>query len=443
MVLTDTNANEVIRMLLGNKIRDIRTLQNISQSDLAVGICSQPTISLLESGQQLPPPDILELIAKRLDNHLLAEYATLLRDADGTETLIAKLEVNEPTTLLNALRKHKGRLHPRLILTSVETCEHLYNYKLLDRVKELCELVINNYHEYGIEPDGAYGQLCFYYGSSLLFLPSYRLAIQWLKKAEPCLPKLPDTIVGRYLYNFSYAYSAISQHAKAIWYAHQASEKFISLRDYVGQGKSLALLGVLQGRLGMQDESMRSLTVANDLLERWKSNPADLARVKLCLADRFFALDDPESAMKLCQETLQLAAPLDEFITLSSIYRILCQIKMSEPECRGAEGLLLQANHYAEQSKDVWSICRTALLSIRVYDISAKSFQMVSRILDITTPDTYPAERGMACEFLSKYCIARHDQEKANYFLKESLAAYKAVAIHHTDLTDYMAYIDL
>ena len=52
--------------ILGEKIRHYRKLRGISQSELADGICTQATVSLIEKKDKIPSMEILVRICERL-----------------------------------------------------------------------------------------------------------------------------------------------------------------------------------------------------------------------------------------------------------------------------------------------------------------------------------------------------------------------------------------
>lgn len=53
--------------ILGDKLKQIRKARGMSQAELAKGICTQATISLIEKKEQVPSTKILLEICKRLE----------------------------------------------------------------------------------------------------------------------------------------------------------------------------------------------------------------------------------------------------------------------------------------------------------------------------------------------------------------------------------------
>ncbi|MED3553070.1 helix-turn-helix domain-containing protein [Cytobacillus praedii] len=88
---------------LGEEIKRLRKSNNLSQAQLAEGICTQATISGIEAGRGYPSVDILYILSIRLKVSLDYFYKILLNDAQGyiqdtecmLEELMKKKDYNE------------------------------------------------------------------------------------------------------------------------------------------------------------------------------------------------------------------------------------------------------------------------------------------------------------------------------------------------------------
>lgn len=68
---------------LGEEIKRLRKTNNLSQAQLAEGICTQATISGIEAGKGYPSVDILYILSIRLKVSLDYFFKILLNDAQG------------------------------------------------------------------------------------------------------------------------------------------------------------------------------------------------------------------------------------------------------------------------------------------------------------------------------------------------------------------------
>ena len=80
---------------LGEEIKRLRKTNNLSQAQLAEGICTQATISGIEAGRGYPSVDILYILSIRLKVSLDYFFKILLNDAQGyiqeTECMLEEL----------------------------------------------------------------------------------------------------------------------------------------------------------------------------------------------------------------------------------------------------------------------------------------------------------------------------------------------------------------
>ncbi|WP_102275215.1 helix-turn-helix domain-containing protein [Cytobacillus massiliigabonensis] len=84
---------------LGEEIKRLRKTNNLSQAQLAEGICTQATISGIEAGRGYPSVDILYILSIRLKVSLDYFYKILLNDAQGY--------IQETERILEDLMKRK------------------------------------------------------------------------------------------------------------------------------------------------------------------------------------------------------------------------------------------------------------------------------------------------------------------------------------------------
>ncbi|MCL6632850.1 MAG: tetratricopeptide repeat protein [Alicyclobacillus herbarius] len=273
--MTDTD-RELLAFVIGHRIRSLRQRRRLSQADLAHGIASQSLISLCESGRQLPLPDMLQMIAQRLQDDTLAAYAAALEANDLSFT--STITTNHQLLLeaLASLRGHWQDVHERI---AMELCQHYYTTKDFATVQQICRMIFDHTHD-----TPAYAKACFYYGSSCLYQHDEEQAEHWLVLAEEHLTEHDNPIYARLLYNLGYTYTERNNPVMALWYALRAAEAFQALQDLPSYAKALALLGVIQVRAKRPDDGQKSLLLAYDILQRWKGLSADKGRIACSLA---------------------------------------------------------------------------------------------------------------------------------------------------------------
>ncbi|QFR70031.1 helix-turn-helix domain-containing protein [Companilactobacillus paralimentarius] len=75
-------------MFLGSVIYDKRRSLNLTQSDLANGLCNQNTISKMEKHNMTPQMDVLIKICQRLDLSLNDVFSEFSSDSKPEQTFI-------------------------------------------------------------------------------------------------------------------------------------------------------------------------------------------------------------------------------------------------------------------------------------------------------------------------------------------------------------------
>ncbi|MFD1484499.1 helix-turn-helix domain-containing protein [Lacticaseibacillus baoqingensis] len=75
--------------ILGDRVRHYRKLKGMSQAELAKGICTQATISLIEKRNKVPSMNILVRLVERLG---VAMADIVVENRDKTQVVLAKVE---------------------------------------------------------------------------------------------------------------------------------------------------------------------------------------------------------------------------------------------------------------------------------------------------------------------------------------------------------------
>ncbi|WP_067934754.1 helix-turn-helix domain-containing protein [Alicyclobacillus kakegawensis] len=301
--MTDTH-RELLAFVIGHRIRSLRQRRRLSQADLAHGISSQSLISLCESGRQLPLPDMLQLIAERLEDKTLAEYASAL--ATGDLSFSRTITGNRELLLeaLTSLRGHWQNVHEQV---ATELCQHYYTTKDFDIVHQIGRMILDH-----AQDPRTQAAACFYSGSSFLFTHDYEEAERWLVMAEQHLADADSPLRPKLLYNLGYTYTQLDNPVMALWYAHQAAECFQAQQDLPSYAKAVGLLGVIQVRAKRPEDGVKSLRLAYDVLIRWESERADRARIACSLAAACLEQGQLEEAKTWAEEALAGAEAADD-----------------------------------------------------------------------------------------------------------------------------------
>ncbi|WP_242066139.1 tetratricopeptide repeat protein [Brevibacillus laterosporus] len=180
--------------VIGSQIKQIRMKLNMTQGELADGICSRSYISQLEMGYSLPLPDLLTKIAERLQ----VPMSELYEDCNREEVI-----------KVNIHRNIRG------LIANIEVCDWKKAHKYLFRLSD----VQLNQEEKSIYVWGK-GALArseqHFYQSAAYFLESIEL-VREARDPDPLLLIRPLTSLGE-------LYASIEQPEKAISHLYEAQK---------------------------------------------------------------------------------------------------------------------------------------------------------------------------------------------------------------------------
>lgn len=427
--------SKTLALIIGHRMRSKRIQLGLSQSQLANAICSQTGISVFENGTEMPAPETLELLAKRLQDDLLWNYAKRIRSGLTDNT------TNEEDLLLffSAFKNQKGRITSQQFFVALSLIDTLYRKGMFDEVMCLTKRIINQYQKNGNDLDHVYFRSCFYYGSSLLFQFQFLEGIEWLKFSYQGNEQLDNMLQARICYNLGYAYNGIRAYGKALWYAHKAEHIFKDLNVYPRQGKALALIGAIQGQFGMHDESIESLFAGISLLEKWNANEVDIIWSYCCLADQYLALKETQSAAKYCERILQSKEIVESDCTLSSsVQRILSIIAYLNSDLEEALYHYSLSWDAAQASSDQWTIVRTALLGMLLLPAEQEKLCMADIITESELNLPTCIEHGLAYKYLAKNSKKNKKSHLAAKYSEKMSISFELNIASHSDMSIYL-----
>lgn len=246
-------------MRLGELIYYHRIQKNMTQEELAMGICSIPYLSKIENNKTEPSDEILHLLLERLGisnlhlhnqdkieqcNQLLTEWYSVikLRDKEKSSKLF-----NQILPLMNSI-------HDPYILNTY----HLYllRYHLLNDDLPSCDFVIDHLKKqqknFSLEQEYYWHQFLGLYESMNNRLDE---ALMHYKNAEHIMKKL-NINEADFLYQLAHLYTRFHQIANAFLYASSALERFNQEANLIKCVNCHIILGVNYVRINSYDQAL-------------------------------------------------------------------------------------------------------------------------------------------------------------------------------------------
>lgn len=435
MTVTTEVERELLTLVIGHTIRSSRKQLGLSQEDLAQGVCSQSMISLFENGQQLPMPDVLELIAQKLNKQSLLRFLPLLTSKPVT---LEDLSIADTDVLFDALRSQRGKwqdVHERVAL---QLGRLHYTAGLFAELHEICRLIMKNTNEPQI-----HAEACFLLGSSYLHSNDYDEAQQWLKESEHYHHIIDAELLGKTYYNLGYMYTQTEVHGLALWYAQQSVNIFHQLHDIDRHAKALTLLGVIQSRLRRPEEAKQSLEMAYQILSRWNPSPVDTCRIETNIADVYIDLKEYRKAEEWCVRAIHSAEMTTEYMSLCMAYGNYAIIKQHLGESTKAVESIGLAIQYANQSGDSLAAAKISLLAVGLYTDYDAKLEAAEDVYRLSDEAGHHNLKAIAAECLSRLHMEQgRDMQSAKY-QRIALQAYRAHAHANHNYKDYIQFINL
>lgn len=254
----------------GQKIRYFRLCKNLSQSELANGICSNSYLSKVENGKMVPSSEIKELIFERLDISLetLEEQKDIkpifLKEIKELATRINHSSTLEVEKKMRAIRNEFSSLSdPQSNLLM-----NLFNLRvsLLGQDKNLVEhyyeVVSKNSMYNDCVTEKYYFRFCGLYHYTY---GNYKSSKNYYKCAES---SLYDTEKETIYYQLALVYTQLDNISKSIYYVHKALSIYQSKLNYMDCINCNLLLAINYRRMG---EHQNAITINYEILESLKN----------------------------------------------------------------------------------------------------------------------------------------------------------------------------
>ncbi|CAM3558873.1 helix-turn-helix domain-containing protein [Aeromicrobium ponti] len=259
---------------IGDKIKELRKLMGLSQSELAHGICTQAQISKIEKGDVFPYASTLYLISQRLgvDVNYFFDIGTTPRidyvQEVSRQLKLARrnLEYEEIYQIVKTEEKNALFLQNRKNLQLLLWHKGIYEYHLNKNVSKAFKLLDDAiqlthdkvWSEREIEISLSKGIILFEEENLDDALSIYEPAKEQLK----LLPYLQDdTIKSRLYYNLARTLTRLGKLDQSIRYCKQAI-------DYCIERDNLYLLGELHYHVGYNYELKKQIQIAKSYMEK-------------------------------------------------------------------------------------------------------------------------------------------------------------------------------
>jgi transcriptional regulator with XRE-family HTH domain len=414
---------QLLAVLIGHRIRECRKQHKMSQEQLSLGIVGQPMLSLIENGRQLPLPEVLELLAKKLEDETLLKYAS-------QTTVTLEFFPSDHGTIATILRTHRATWHHAHFQMALRLCQFYYDMNNLDDLEEMSNFVINNSSIGTTE----YTHASFFKGSVHLYRGDHNQAETWLRISEETHHNLSDLHRGRLYHSLGYIYLQMEVYGLATWYAKLAVDVFLQIHDFLRHGKALALLGTVHSRTGRLDDALTSLSLSLNILENWKGTEADVLRVKVTLADVYDSQGKVEDAEIWCQRALSAHVTVDDPVAKSSLYRILCNVHLSRNERERAGETLRLATEEANRCENGRSISLCNLMAAGIALRDEDRLKYCQLAFESSFNESLTAY-GMAAECLATLHQKHGNGEEANKYQQIAMVTYRKLLERSTSQT--------
>lgn len=343
---------------IGNIIKKERIIQQITQKELAKGICSTSYLSKIESGKQIPQDEVKQAILNRLQinlEHYIDEEQFLKENYPLIENAIINNDQIQIKKLLDYFKSMN---------LEFSNAENFYTFNLrllrlylmVDEPMESAVSLLNAFKT--IEESLNNRQKFFYYENYSLYCintKQYQSALSYLEKAGLLISKIQLSLEEKadYFYLHSTVYHKLHRTLNAIEYAQQALKLFTELNYsqqmvncYIRLGLSHIQNGHYHYALDIFDDSY-NLCVKNNLKKNYGVIYQNLGYI--------YALEgDSRGAISYYRKSLAVKKnPLRILITIHSMvkeYSKLNSVTSVETWCH--KGLNLIKSHEIEKEAE-------------------------------------------------------------------------------------------
>jgi HTH-type transcriptional regulator, quorum sensing regulator NprR len=325
-------------MHLGEKIRYFRKVKNLSQQELAAGICSIPYLSKIENGVTKPSDEIKQHLASRLEirldsineNEIIQNYVDLFyslyqRDYESAEQKFHAL-TDSLTQSIDEEILHKIFKSIYLLMATQDTLEAQV---LLNEVSYIANVIK--------------GEKAFYYfiarGLLSYYLKEYEETFAYLLDAEKRLDndRVQEWEKGYLLYLIGLSANQLYKNIVALDYTSRALEIFEKNYSFKRCADCRIILSIIHLRVKNLEESTKQLLLAESIADTFNDDVLKGA-IYHNLGSIATHKGESHKAIELYLKSLEAKQSQPKSFSLSTMYALIKEYeKINRPE----EGLEL------------------------------------------------------------------------------------------------------
>jgi transcriptional regulator with XRE-family HTH domain len=339
---------------IGEKVKRYRKDRGFSQDELADGICSRQTISLLENGIHVPSADILTKISERLGIPLAEIVKTReqsLNEKLQVDILKAYVSASEYAPAMELISELETRKDlPDFLRREVLLCkaECLLRTGEAEQAISLLE-TFQKQLEIARDPDD-YTTASVYLkmGTAYYFLSDLLNAYTYYMRACQIAERLPsqDILTAHIFYNLGNVCRQINLDEQAVMYLTKAKVIYESYSSPKNLAHSLFALGIAYKNLNLLEQAETYLLQAQALYEA--ENITTLAQVAkqgyvfgvLAKKDRDQALQELLKSIPEIESAGDLYQLAYTYARISSLYTDLARLDDAETYIEKAVGIV-------------------------------------------------------------------------------------------------------
>ncbi|KEO84399.1 helix-turn-helix domain-containing protein [Tumebacillus flagellatus] len=299
-------------LTIGQRVKRRRAERGMSQAELAEGICSHQTVSLLETDKHTPSADILRKLAEKLlmplheivrnreselDVKLQTEIAKIYVEQGEYDLALqlvceldARADVTESQQIQLTLLRAECLMRTRQAKTAIEMLVRLKHR--LEAVRDMDDLFMAEF----------YNKLgnAYYYASNMIYAHTH-----YMQALEAC-GQVPGTEMrqAEFKFNLGTACMWLGFYSDAMAYISEAHEYFDEMSDPHRLAAALFQMGLLHKQMGEYGQAEAFLQQSLHLYR--SQRVVEMAyRVRQQYASFFLAETDPERAVRELQECLK------------------------------------------------------------------------------------------------------------------------------------------
>ncbi|MDQ6595877.1 helix-turn-helix domain-containing protein [Bacillus salipaludis] len=313
--------------MIGERIRYFRKMKNITQKQLAEGICAISYLSKIESGTAAAGEEVIRLLCERLelsDETLDEGYdGDLLKKMDPFKLAVKNKQFSEAEKMNESLKEAIQKSQSQQVHMKYDI--YLFGLYVFSGKTEQSQFLLEKIQKYPeLLQDRPHLRFDYYY-----FLSIYYYLQEQFQQAIVCnenmillfnLPEVTEGEKGRIYYNQALACTSIYQYFQSILFTQKALEFFRREFDNESSLKSLILLGINHRRVHNYRESERFLKRSLQLSQKLKDDHST-SIIYHNLGYLYSSMNQTEEALQNFQAALDSNGILDHEL-LSTYYLI-------------------------------------------------------------------------------------------------------------------------